>query len=88
MNKSSHTKTRRKQQQAVITALGLSPDVVQEGVNEFIDDFKRVLLEALLQSEVNTVVGIQTVTCFHQADGFNEISSIRGVRFAHSDDSC
>lgn len=58
MTKSSHTKTRRNQQQALITALGLTPHAVQHGVDLFMEDFKRVLLESLLQSEVNKLVGL------------------------------
>lgn len=57
MSKSSHTKTRRTQQQALITALGLTPNAIQAGVDLFMDDLKRVLLESLLQSEVNRLVG-------------------------------
>ncbi len=57
MTKSSHTKTRRNQQQELIAALGLTPNVAQVGVDLFMEDFKRVLLESLLQSEVNKLTG-------------------------------
>ncbi len=57
MNKSSHTKSQRAKQQALIAALGLTPEVLQDGVNAFLENLKRLLLESLLQSEVNEIVG-------------------------------
>lgn len=58
MSKSSHTKTRRNQEQALIAALGMSPDIIQAGVEEFMESFKKVVLQALLQSEVNELAGL------------------------------
>lgn len=58
MDKSSHTKERRTVYQALIETLGVSPEAIQNGVDLFLTDFRTMILEVLMESEVNELIGL------------------------------